>query len=444
MNVLEMKKQYDAKLPIFLKMENYYKGVTDANLNYKQNSGRSNLKVSCNYVKKFVKEETSYSVGNPIAYSSKSDDENVQKELDRVQESFKENHDVNVFNNMVLYSIGYEVYFIDRWGDIQVKAITPCNGYHTEDGEGNVTSFIHVFNKVNEEGETEEFIDLYTPTGIEHYNKEGKSVAITRYVSEDGQVKEVKETITPHFFGEVPVGVAKLSDYGHFDTIFNDIKGLQDAVETNLSDITNEVSDFRSAYLVMKGLSLGTEEAEREENAAAMKELGIFEVDAEGSIEWLIKNINDTFVQNTLKTLCEKMYELTSHINHNDSESVSNASGVALKSRLISLMQRCTINQNSYKELLKTRIRIIFTIANKLGANLNWKDVKITFTANIPSDDNQVADMISKLDGIVSKSTLRTLLSFVENEQEEEDKVSAELKDTYGTEEFTNTSNIIE
>lgn len=425
MDVLEMKRQFEINRPIYLKMEKYYKGETDANLNYKVNSGRSNLKVSCNYLKKFVKEETSYSVGNDITYSSKSNDENVQLELDRVMENFKENHDVDVFNAMVLYSKAYEVYFIDKWGDIQVKCISPCNGYHTEDDQGNVTSFIHIFNRLNDDGEIEEFIDHYTEIEIFHLNKDGKQIAEP----------------TQHFFGEVPVGVALLSQYDYFDTIYNDIKGLQDALETNLSDITNEVSDFRSAYLVMKGIELGLDEETRTKNAAAMKELGILEVDIDGSIEWLIKNINDTFVQNTLKTLQEKMYELTSHINHNDSEGISNASGVALKSRLISLMQRCTINQNSFKELLKTRIRIIFNIANMLGDNLNWKDVKINFTANIPSDDAQVADMISKLDGVVSKNTLRTLLSFVENGQEEEDKINKELQDTYGTTDFTNTAN---
>ncbi len=30
------------------------------------------------------------------------------------------------------------------------------------------------------------------------------------------------------------------------------------------------------------------------------------------------KNINDTFIQNTLNTLEDKMYQLSSHINHNE------------------------------------------------------------------------------------------------------------------------------
>lgn len=421
MDAIEMKKQFDKKLSTYKKIEDYYKGITDASLNYKVNSGRSNLKVSCNYLKKFVKEETSYSVGNVISYSSKTDDKNVPLQLDLVMENFKENHDVNVFNNMVLFSIGYEVYFIDKWGSVQVKAISPVGGYHTTDNEGNTTAFIHVFSAINEKGESEVFMDLYTDVDIQHLNKDGAVIAAA----------------TPHYFGEVPVGVAILSEYLEEDTLYSDIKGLQDALETNLSDITNEVSDFRSAYLVMKGIELGSDEVARVENAAKMKENGILEVNEDGSVEWLIKNINDTFVQNTLRTLQDKMYELTSHINHNDVEQSSNASGVALKSKLISLMQRCTINQNSFKELLKTRIRLIFNILNIQGQALNWKDVKIGFTPLIPSDDLATAQMLQQLDGIVSKSTGRTLLSFIENSEEEGKKVDKELEDTYGTGEFT-------
>ncbi len=49
-----------------------------------------------------------------------------------------------------------------------------------------------------------------------------------------------------------------------------------------------------------------------------MKELGILQVNGDGKIEWLIKDMNDTFVQNTLSSIKENMYEITSHINHNE------------------------------------------------------------------------------------------------------------------------------
>ena len=51
------------------KMYRYYKGDTDAIRKYKFVTERSNLKINTNYIKKFVKEEVSYTVGNPILTS---------------------------------------------------------------------------------------------------------------------------------------------------------------------------------------------------------------------------------------------------------------------------------------------------------------------------------------------------------------------------------------
>lgn len=402
---------YDAfqeEKAIYEKIWKYYKGETDAKTNYKQ-TDRSNLVTGCNYIKKFVKEETSYSVGNPISYSSKKGISEAIDLLGNMSENFTENHDTNVFTNMVLFGVGYEIYYIDKYDCFQTKAVKPTEGYGIEGDDGTLETFIRVYNKqelVNGRLEWIEYAELYTEEEIITYRKNNDSFT------------EVKREV--HYFGECPVGYAPLSELKHGDTIYNDIKELQDCLETNFSDIVNEISDFRNAYLVLSGLSL-----DDNEDTATMKENGVIEIPTpEGRAEWLIKNINDGFIQNTLKNLQEKIYEISSHINTNDNEQMSNASGVALKSRLISLMQRCKSNENAYKELLKTRNRIMFHYADIKGMGAyDWKDIKSVFSALIPSDDTVNADIIAKLDGIVSKETLLNLLSFVENPAEEMKKV---------------------
>ncbi len=54
----------------------------------------------------------------------------------------------------------------------------------------------------------------------------------------------------------MPVALCQLSEEGKDDTLFKDLKGLQDAYETNLSDISNEISDFRNAYMVLTGVQI--------------------------------------------------------------------------------------------------------------------------------------------------------------------------------------------
>ena len=401
---------FNGEVSNYNKIWNYYRGQTDAKKNYTQ-TRRSNLKVGCNYLKKFAKEETSYSVGNPIAYISKTENQKAVDVINQISENFNENHDINNFLHMVLFGLAYEIYYVDRWGDLQIRTIRPNQGYAIEGEDGTVETFAHFYTEKELDGgeiKAVEYADLYTADRIYTYKREDNSFYL---------VDEVQ-----HFFGECPVGIAKVSELTWEDTIYNDIKELQDALETNFSDIVNEISDFRNAYLVLTGMTL------EEEDERAIGDSGILEIPtAEGKAEWLIKNINDTFIQNTLKALQEKLYEISSHINANDSEQMSNASGVALKSRLINLMQRCKVNENSYSELLKTRIRIIFVWANQksLGA-FNWKDIKVKYSPLIPSDDTVNADIITKLQGIVSDSTLLSLLSFVENPSEEIKKVEAQ------------------
>lgn len=70
------------------------------------------------------------------------------------------------------------------------------------------------------------------------------------YLSLDREFNQV-EPPTNHRFGTIPVSVGKLTEELTEDSLYKDLKGLQDAYETNLSDLGNEISDFRNAYMVM-------------------------------------------------------------------------------------------------------------------------------------------------------------------------------------------------
>lgn len=88
-----------------------------------------------------------------------------------------------------------------------------------------------------------------------------------------------------HFMRGCPVGVAALPN-GRYDTIYHNIKGLQDAYEYTMSDWGNEIGDTRLAYLVLAGLSL-----DEEEDSKTIKEKGIIEFsNADGRAEFLVKS----------------------------------------------------------------------------------------------------------------------------------------------------------
>lgn len=405
MNLELIKKAYDNSLYDlweYNKAYEYYKGNTDAMLNYKMITKRSNNKAGTNFLKKFIKEEVSYSVGNDITYISKSSNTDMINNIYYNLAHWKEDHDSTLAKNMLLYGTAYEIYYISN-KELNARIVSPRNGFAIKDNTDNLLYFVHCY-ILNDK----KYIDIYDNKCIYHL---------------DGQFNQIKDP-TPHIFGIVPVGIAELSEEGIKDTLFNDIKGLQDSYETNLSDISNEISDFRTAYLKMTGCQIDKEQAEQ------MKQMGIINIkDSSGDASWLIKNINDSFIQNTLSTIEDKMYQLTSHINHNEAMQ-SNVSGVALRSRLISLEEKCKLNQRALTNCIKTRIKVLFIYLKVMfNKNYDYRDIKVKFTPNIPQDDLTTAQIISQLGDKLSLETGLSQLSFIENSKNEIDKIKNEQED---------------
>ncbi|MDB1939211.1 phage portal protein [Clostridium tertium] len=393
---------------IYEKMYRYYKGDTDAIRKYLFITKRSNLKINTNYIKKFIKEEVAYTLGNDITYKSRTDNENIIKDIEYYTAHWNELHDTDLMKYLLIFTKVYELYYIDDNANFCTKIIKPTEGYaYVDNASGKVLFFIHTFKN---DFETNNNIDVYTDEYIYHF---------------DNKFNEISNP-TKNLFGEVPVSIGELTEEGYDDSLYKDLKGIQDAFETNLSDIGNEISDFRNAYMVFKNAQLN------EEDIPKMKELGIiqFPDSPNGDAGWLIKNINDTFIQNTLDRYEDTMYQLACHINHNE-KLQSNLSGITLRSRLIVLENKCSLQIKAHKNIVKNRIRFLFIYLDlKKNKVYDYKDVKALYTPNIPTDDLATAQMLAQIpEGVISKDTARGRFSFINNTVAEAEKVKKEQEE---------------
>lgn len=393
---------------IYEKMYSYYKGDTDAIKKYLFVTERSNLKINANFIKKFIKEEVAYTLGNDITYESRTDNENVVKDIEYYTAHWNELHDTDLMKYLLIFTQVYELYYINENADFGSKIIKPTEGYAYRDkASGKVLFFIHEFK--NDFETNSYYIDVYTENYIYHLDNKFNEVAAP----------------TANIFGEVPVTVGELTEEKIDDSLYKDIKGVQDAFETNLSDVGNEISDFRNAYLLFKNAQVD------DKDIPNMKKLGVIQFpQAGGDAAWLIKNINDTFIQNTLDRYEDIMYQLACHINHNE-KLQSNLSGITLRSRLIVLENKCNLEIKAHKNMVKNRIRFLFIYLNlKKNKNYDFKDVKALYTPNIPSDDLATAQMLSQVpEGTISKDTARALFSFINNKVAEAEKVKKEKEE---------------
>lgn len=388
------------------KMYQYYVGDSDAVIKYSAMEYQESHKMNFNYLKKFIKEEVAYSVGTPISYISKTNDNNIVEEIEYYTYHWDKNHDAQLMKNMLLYSTVYELYYIDKNGQFSSKVITPRNGYAYTDDFGNILYFLHIYNLKFDKNI---YIDVYTENQILHF---------------DSGFKEIKKADT-HIFGQVPVSIGILSEELEKDTLFNDVKDIQDGYSIIGSDGVNEITNTRAAILKGKGIQLDAEQIEnlkkyRFANLPSSKD---------ADLNWLLKNLNAEYQKLMLETLEDKMYQLSFHIN-NQEKMQSNTSSLALRSRLINLEQKTKLNNKALINVIVNRVKFLFVYLKILkNKDFDYRNIAIKFNSVIPSDDLMMSQIISQLGDKISLKTGLSQLSFIENADAEIKQLKAEQEE---------------
>lgn len=402
---LKLKQEFDKRKITYMKMRKYYEGKTDAFEKYPA-TDRSNRKVKTNHIKMFIDEEVAYLTGNKLTYSCEDNTE-ITNVIEYNLNNINSCLDTDLATNLLIYGTAYELYYLcDE--EFKAKVINPLQGIAYRNVEGKAELFLYFYTKELEENKY--YIDCFDDKYIYHF---------------DENFNEIKPP-TQHYFGICPVGVAELNN-GVSDTIYNDIKDLQDSYESTLSDWSNEIADTRLAYMLITGMTLD------EEVAKKMKAMGIIQCqDPNGKIEWLIKNIPSDFIKGYREILEEEMYKVTHHLK-NQVAVQSNTSGAMLATRLNCLRIKLTTIHQCLNNCIKTRLRCLFKYLNTLkDTDYDYKKVSIKFTLNLPNNDLEMAQILSQLTGKLSIRTGLSQLSFVTNAEEEYKKMMEEQEQALG------------
>ena len=402
---LKLKQAFDKRKITYMKMRKYYEGKTDAFEKYPV-TDRSNRKVKTNHIKMFIDEEVAYLTGNKLTYSCEDNTE-ITNVIEYNLNNINSCLDTDLATNLLIYGTAYELYYLyDE--EFKAKVINPLQGIAYRNVEGKAELFLYFYTKELEENKY--YIDCFDDKYIYHF---------------DENFNEIKPP-TQHYFGICPVGVAELNN-GISDTIYNDIKDLQDSYESTLSDWSNEIADTRLAYMLITGMTLD------EEVAKKMKAMGIIQCqDPNGKIEWLIKNIPSDFIKGYREILEEEMYKVTHHLK-NQVAVQSNTSGAMLATRLNCLRIKLTTIHQCLNNCIKIRLRCLFKYLNTLkDTDYDYKKVSIKFTLNLPNNDLEMAQILSQLTGKLSIRTGLSQLSFVTNAEEEYKKMIEEQEQALG------------
>jgi SPP1 family phage portal protein len=223
---------------------------------------------------------------------------------------------------------------------------------------------------------------------------------------------------------------------------FEKVASLIDAYDILLSDVQDEVEEFRLAYLVAYGIEPS------EEVMMQARQTGMFSVsEAGGKMEFLTKDLNGDVVEAHKATLKRNIYLFSKTVDMSDELfSGGSQSGESRKWKLLDLENKAITKERKYTRSLKEEVQCINSVWEKKGIHLDTQDIQFQFHRNLPMEKTNQIDAVVKLKDILSKKTLLQQLPFIDVNEElarlEEEKATQVLQTVDNTEKATDNSGV--
>ena len=404
MRIVEQHRMND--LPRLLELENYYNTKNKIVNRIMADPAKPNNKLANPYASYITDTLTGYFVGEPITYNS--NDEVLLQDLSMIFEYNDEaDENMELAKNASIYGVAYEMlYFSEEDKMIRFKPLSPKEIIPIFDKsvESNLLAVIRYYDDYN-------VVEDKTYTIIEVIN----NIEVVRYQTSKGSTSLMLLEQYPHYFGMVPIAIFKNNEEERGD--FEPVISLIDAYDTMESDSVNDFAYFVDCYLALYGFTAEAEDVQK------MKENRVLLMDDGTKAEWLIKNSNDTTIENMKNRLDADIHKFAKCPNLADKEFASNASGIAIKFKTLGTENLVAIKERKFKRGLQQRLELMSMINSVLRESFDWRAIDIVFSRNLPTNDMDIANMVNSLRDIVSDETLLAQVPFVEDVQAEMDRI---------------------
>lgn len=365
------------------------------------------------YVSQFIQ---GYLVGVPLktVHLIEAIDEQL-KDINR--ENDADAHNSEMVLDLSIYGRAYELLYRNKRDENRFVQCSPLETFVIYDDTVErepIAGVRYVTDPFDEKQNTKVYV--YTDTKVVSYT-----------MKKDGSL--TLEDEKEHFFDGVPIIEYQNNRFRQGD--FEDVLSLIDLYDSAQSDTGNYMSDINDAMLVISGnLDIDTDAARK------MKQANLLmlqtEVDAEGrstpaKAEYIYKMYDVAGTEAYKERLETDIHKFTSTPEMNDSNFSGVQSGEAMKYKLFGLEQKRANKERLFKRSLRERYRLlnnILTTASEGGFDTN--DIIITFTPNLPKAIKDEVKLFAELGGVLSEETKLSILSFVENPQEEMERIEAE------------------
>jgi len=381
---------------------------------------------------------------NAATFSEFADAKNIQRLDDKVDNRLNNAFDVDIVDTKVGYMFGHPIsYEVDKTMTslkILIEEFLLRNNVEDNDSEcgkmaaicGMSARLLYIDLEGNERIKN---IDPWEVIFIGEDVHE-PSYSFWKYKIEEGERIEFYDEkdvwtfdnfdlvdVRPHVFDLNPLfGIANNKELkGDAEKVRN----LIDAYDRTLSDASNEIEQYRLAYLILKGMGADEDTLEQ------MKKAGILELLGEhDEVKYLTKDINDQMIENHLDRLEKNIMRFAKSVNFSDETFAGNVSGVAMKFKIMALENKSITMERKFNSSLRYQFKVLFTAWSKRrGVNPNdYLKMWFSWKRNLPINVLDEAQSTQALKGYVSEKTRLSQLSIVDDVEFEMREMENDLR----------------
>ncbi|MBQ8981609.1 MAG: phage portal protein [Eubacterium sp.] len=414
-------KHQEDQQPRLIKLGKYYDGINEIK---KQGAtdGRPNYSIHVNLASFITNVQTGYFMGKPVDYDFKEKEKGQENPLKKTllqidSNNFAEEKNYSLASDMSCYGVAYEVVMID--GDNENKAdILNRIKFAKLDAENTFlvvddsilqnpvcAVYMYAVKNINNVEEWRGYI--YTADEIIEFNMLGNQAVI-------GESYQ-------HQFGEIPV-----IEYKNNCDRKGDYEAVTDQLDALSLTISNETDDLQSIANAILGIYGAT--GTGDEVIKKINETKVAKLPVGSNMEFVVKNINIDAVKHQIDQNLSLIYQITQTPDLTDENFGGTQTGVAMKYKLWGIEQ-CRITKERYfRRSLFQRLRLIFNILSLSSGSIYdiSQNIDFIFYKNLPENDDEIVDFVSRLQSIVSTRTLLKQIPFVDDVDAEMEELKKE------------------
>lgn len=312
----------------------------------------------------------------------------------------------------------------------------------------NLIGVVNLYEEKDINGKLTTVVELTDKIGTRQFKGSGSNY----------EEQKIDDKLKNHNWGDVPYTVVEIPDgIGLFEPVIDLINAYEELVQglKETFKYNNNAKLKVTGYRPQDELLIKNSKGELVENPVrkkfdeALLNAPVFYTPDDGDIDWIIKSIDDSSTQNTLKTYIDLIMMITGVPQTTDLGFTKADNASAIDRKFFTLEQTTTQAMQLLKMAYKRRWELIFNRYKLKGQQFDFRDIKITLNKNLPANENEVIDMYMKLRGLISDETIieRLPLDLDANseamkvEEQEQEDLDKEVQKASAMSNFNNNNN---